>query len=53
MNINSEDNLVVFDIKAIFPNIPVDKIMKSLVKCLNCIGIQKAEVEDYIKLIGI
>ena len=53
MNLNSEDTLVLIDVGALFPNVPVDKLMKSLEIWLNCISIQKAEVENYIKLAGI
>ena len=48
-NLNSEDRLVSFDVEAIFYSNLVDKLMKSLEKWLNSIGIQK-EVDDYIKL---
>ena len=50
MNLNSVDRLVSFDVEAIFPSIPVEKLRKYLEKWLNDIGLQKEEVEDYIKL---
>ena len=50
MNLNSEDRFVSFDIETLFPIIPVDKPMKYLEKWLNYIGLQKEEVEGYLKL---
>ena len=37
IKLNSVDRLVSFDVEVLFPNIPVDKLMKSLVKWLNSI----------------
>ena len=50
IDLNSEDRLVSFDVEALFPSIPVEKLMKYLEKWLNDIGLQKEEVEDYIEL---
>ena len=41
INLNSEDGLVSFDVKALFLSIPVDKTMKSSENWLNCTGIKK------------
>ena len=40
MDLNSEDRLVSFDFEALFPGIPVEKLMKYLEKWLNDIGLQ-------------
>ena len=50
MDLNTEDRLVSFHVEALFPSIPVEKLMKYLEKWLNDIGLQKEEVEDYIEL---
>ena len=50
MDQNSEDRLISFDAEALFLSIPVEKLIKYLEKLLNDIGLQKEEVEDYIKL---
>ena len=48
-NSNSEGKIVLFDADTLFPQYS-SKLMKSLEKWLNFISIEKAEVEDYIKL---
>ena len=50
IDLNSEDRLVSFDVKALYPRISVEQLMKYLEKWLNDIGLQKEEVEDYIEL---
>jgi hypothetical protein len=47
------DRFVSFDVEVLFPSIPIDKLEKSLEKWLNCISLQTAKVEGYIKLTGI
>ena len=45
MNLNSEDRLVSFNVKALFPRIPVNKLMTYLAKWLNCLAFKKKRLK--------
>ena len=45
--------LVSFNIETLFPNIPVDRLLKLVEKQLITISIQKTDVQDPVKLTGL